>query len=116
MPAAEDAASRVYLKPPATTLPAAPSADYAGAYANDFAGDIAIAGKDGGLVLTMGPRKETVALTHFNGNVFTYPMSGENATGLSGVIFTLGPDGKAQRVTIDQINVTGEGTFERKPE
>jgi hypothetical protein len=116
MVAAEDEASQVYLKPPAAPLPAAPLGDYSGTYANDFAGDIAISAKEGGLVLAMGPKKETVALTHFNGNVFTYPMSGENATGLSGVIFTLGPDGKATQVTVDQINVTGEGTFVRKAE
>jgi CubicO group peptidase (beta-lactamase class C family) len=116
MVAAEDEASQVYLKPPAAALPAAPLSDYAGTFANDFAGDIAIAEKDGGLVLAMGPKQETVPLTHFSGNVFTYPMSGENATGLSGVIFTLGPDGKATSVTVDQINVTGEGIFDRKTE
>ncbi len=116
MVAAEDEAAQVYLKPPAAPLPAAPLADYAGTYVNDFVGDIAVTEKDGGLVLATGPRKETVALTHFNGNVFTYLMSGENATGLSGVIFTLGADGKATGVTVDQINVTGEGTFTRKTE
>ena len=113
---AEDAVSAVYRSAPSAPRPAAPLAGYAGTYANDFAGDVRIVERDGGLVLVAGPKDETFALTHFNGDVFTYPMRGENATGLSGVTFTLGPDGKATSLMVDAFNVTGEGTFARKGE
>jgi hypothetical protein len=32
---------------------------------------------------------------------------------LAGVFFTMGPDGKASSVTIENLNVNGQGTFTR---
>jgi hypothetical protein len=38
---------------------------------------------------------------------------GENAVGRSGVTFTIGPDGRATQVLVENLNVRGEGTFKR---
>jgi hypothetical protein len=102
-----------YAKPPAHPSPALSSDAYIGTYHNDFVGDIEIAAKDGGLILEQGPRKERFPMTHFDGNVFTYQPVGENAYGLSGVTFTVGPDGKAKSVLVENLNIYGQGTFTR---
>jgi hypothetical protein len=39
----------------------------------------------------------------------------ENAFGRSGITFTIGPDGKATQVVVENLNVRGEGTFKRVP-
>lgn len=41
---------------------------------------------------------------------------GENAYGPSGVTFTIGADGKAERVTIENLDKDGQGTFVRSTE
>jgi len=39
----------------------------------------------------------------------------ENAVGRSGITFTIGPDGKATQVVVENLNVRDEGTFKRVP-
>ncbi|MFL5664941.1 MAG: serine hydrolase [Ktedonobacteraceae bacterium] len=104
-----------YTKPPAHPAPALTPAAYAGTYHNDFYGEIEIAAKDGGLVLEQGPKKTVFPMKHFDGNVFTYQPVGENAYGLSGVTFTIGADGKATSVVVENLDVYGQGPFTRMP-
>ena len=102
-----------YSKPPASPAPALKNGAYLGKYANDFFGDIAIVEKDGGLAIVEGPKKLTFPLKHYDRDTFTYDTTGENAVGRSGVTFTIGPDGQATQVVVENLNVHGEGTFKR---
>jgi pimeloyl-ACP methyl ester carboxylesterase len=102
-----------YSKPPASPAPALKNGAYLGKYANDFFGDIAIVEKDGGLAIVEGPKKLTFPLKHYDRDTFTYETAGENAVGRSGVTFTIGPDGQATQVVVENLNVHGEGTFKR---
>jgi CubicO group peptidase (beta-lactamase class C family) len=102
-----------YAKPPTHPSPALSSDAYIGTYHNNFVGEIEIAAKDGGLILKEGPKKEAFPLKHFDGNVFTYQPMGENAYGLSGVTFTIGTDGKAKSVVVENLNIYGQGTLTR---
>jgi CubicO group peptidase (beta-lactamase class C family)/pimeloyl-ACP methyl ester carboxylesterase len=102
-----------YSKPPSSPAPALKNGAYLGKYANDFFGDIAIVEKDGGLAIVEGPKKLTFPLKHYDRDTFTYETAGENAVGRSGVTFTIGPDGQATQVVVENLNVHGEGTFKR---
>ena len=102
-----------YSKPPASPAPALKNGAYLGKYVNDFFGDIAIVEKDGGLAIVEGPKKLTFPMKHYDRDTFTYDTAGENAVGRSGVTFTIGPDGQATQVVVENLNVRGEGTFKR---
>ena len=102
-----------YSKPPTSPAPALKNTAYLGKYANDFFGDIAIVEKDGGLAIVEGPKKLTFPLKHYDRDTFTYDTIGENAVGRSGVTFTIGPDGQATQVVVENLNVHHEGTFKR---
>ena len=54
-------------------------------------------------------------MKHYDRDTFTYETEGENAVGRSGITFTIGPDGKATQVIVENLNVRGEGTFKRVP-
>jgi len=60
-----------------------------------------------------GPKKLTFPLKHYDRDTFTYDTIGENAVGRTGVTFTIGPDGHATQVVVENLNVRGEGTFKR---
>ena len=55
----------------------------------------------------------TFAMTHYDRDVFTYETEGESAIGTAGITFTLGADGKAIEVVVENLDVNGEGTFRR---
>jgi CubicO group peptidase (beta-lactamase class C family) len=103
-----------YAKPPASPSAALNSDAYVGAYANDFFGDIEIVTKDSGLAIVAGPNKMTFTLKHYDRDIFTYETTGENAVGTTGVYFTIGADGKAKTVLVENLNVHNQGTFTRK--
>ena len=86
---------------------------YAGTYRNDSSGRSRSRESDGGLVLRLGPKQEPFALRHWDRDVFIYQPAGENAYGPSAVTFRVGADGKATAVTIENLDTTGQGTFER---
>jgi CubicO group peptidase (beta-lactamase class C family) len=102
-----------YSKPSALQAPALKNSAYAGRYTNDFFGDISIVEKDGGLAIVQGPKNKTFPMKHYDRDTFTYQTEGENAVGQSGITFTIGPDGKAAQVLVENLNVRGEGTFKR---
>src|SRR5437667_4752468 len=103
-----------YSKPPASATPALKNNAYAGKYTNDYFGDISIVEKDGGLAIVEGPKNQTSPMKHYDRDTFTYETEGENAVGRSGITFTVGPDGKATQVIVENLNVRGEGTFKRE--
>jgi CubicO group peptidase (beta-lactamase class C family)/pimeloyl-ACP methyl ester carboxylesterase len=103
-----------YSKPPASPVPALKNGAYFGKYVNDFFGDIAIVEKDDGLAIVEGPKKLTFPLKHYDRDTFTYDTTGENAVGRSGVTFTIGPEGQATQVIVENLNAHGEGTFKHR--
>ncbi|MGH6895659.1 MAG: serine hydrolase [Geminicoccaceae bacterium] len=109
----EDQTSAQYAEPPAPPAPAAGNAAYLGTYENLFFGEIAIIEKDGGLAIVQGPERMTFAMTHYDRDLFTYVTEGESAVGTAGITFTLGADGKATEVVVENLDVHGEGTFRR---
>jgi CubicO group peptidase (beta-lactamase class C family) len=104
---------RDYSKPPESPSHPADDAAYVGTYDNLFFGEIAVIEQDGGLAIVQGPHDITFAMTHYDRDVFTYQTEGESAIGTAGITFTLGPDGKAIEVVVENLDVNGEGTFRR---
>src|SRR5207302_1691886 len=103
-----------YSKLPALPTPALTNSAYVGPYTNDYFGDISIIEKQGGLAIEQGPKKKIFAMKHYDRDTFTYETEGENAVGRSGITFTIGPDGRATQVVVENLNVRGEGTFKRE--
>jgi hypothetical protein len=103
-----------YSTPPSPATSAAANAAYVGRYANDFFGDVEVVEKDGGLAVLIGPDKREFAMTHYDRDVFTFETIGENASGASGMFFTLDSEGKASDLRIGAFDIHGEGTFVRK--
>ncbi|PYJ89528.1 MAG: serine hydrolase [Verrucomicrobia bacterium] len=105
-----------YSKSPASPAPASKNSAYLGRYTNDYFGDISIIEKDSGLAIVQGPKNKTFPMKHYDRDTFTYETEGENAVGRSGITFTIGPDGKATQVLVENLNVRGEGVFKRIPD
>jgi hypothetical protein len=104
-----------YRKPPARKSPPLPAQAYLGTYGNPYFGDIEVGEKDGGLLLRMGPKKTAFPLRHWDRDVFLYQPVGEMAAGPSAVTFAVGPDRRASRVVVENLDVHGQGTFARVP-
>lgn len=109
------AEAKTRYAPPAAPLPAAPPAAYAGRYANAYIGPAEVVAVGEALELRLGPEGKTrFPLTHFNRDVFIYTPAPEMPDMPSGVTFTLGPDGKAETVTIEDLDSFGMGTLARE--
>jgi hypothetical protein len=104
-----------YSRPPAGAGPPMALAAYAGAYANDYFGEIRVEAAPGGLVLRLGPQLDPFPLTHFERDVFTYQPVGEQAYGRAAVTFTIGAEGSGARVTVENLDLYDTGTFDRVP-
>ncbi|MGW4895246.1 serine hydrolase, partial [Kitasatospora sp. NPDC004240] len=102
-----------YGKPPAGAAPAKSDAAYVGTYTNGYYGPLTVTTRNGGLVMTLGPGDLQFPLQHYAGDTFSFRTRGENAVGLSGVTFTVGADGKATTVVVEQLDHDGLGTFIR---
>jgi CubicO group peptidase (beta-lactamase class C family) len=102
-----------YSKPPESSAPALKNSAYVGRYTNDYFGEVSIVEKDGGLAIAEGPSNKTFPMQHYDRDTFTYETAGENAVGRSGITFTIGPDGNANQVVVENLNVHGEGIFKR---
>ena len=105
-----------YTKVPADPTSARDLTAYAGSYGNAYYGPLTVSADSGKLSMTMGPQDAptTFALSHFDGDTFSFETIGENANGLAGAIFTVGDDGKAEKVVLDYYDRTGLGTFVRE--
>jgi CubicO group peptidase (beta-lactamase class C family) len=105
-----------YTKLPDDPKPARDLSAYAGAYGNSYYGPLTVNADNGKLAMSMGPQEAptTFALTHFDGDTFSFETVGENASGLAGAIFTVGDGGKAEKVVLDYYDRTGLGTFVRE--
>lgn len=105
-----------YTQRPSSPKPARDLTDYAGEYGNSYYGPLVVSDDSDTLIMTMGPQAAptTFALTHFDGDTFSFETIGEYANGLAGAIFTPGKDGKPTKVVLDYYDRTGLGTFVRE--
>jgi hypothetical protein len=108
--------SLVGKSPPEHAAPARQLDDYAGTYHNDYFGDLVVERRGGSLVLLLGPKRTQYNLSHWDGNVFTFDPSGENANAgsISKVIFTMMAAGRADKADVEFFDDTGWGTFARR--
>ncbi|MDQ3694634.1 MAG: serine hydrolase [Chloroflexota bacterium] len=102
-----------YVTAPASPAAALSASAYAGTYANDYAGPVEISGTDDALELRMGPEPRVYPLRHFTHDTFTYAIDLEPPAPLSGVTFTIGPDGQAESLHVEYFAVNGQGMFPR---
>jgi CubicO group peptidase (beta-lactamase class C family) len=102
-----------YSRPPHSPFPALAASAYLGAYRNDLYGRVEVIETAAGVVLNLGPKPASFALHHFDRDVFTYQPTGENAYGPAAVTFAIGADQKAMSVTIENLDIEGQGTFGR---
>jgi hypothetical protein len=103
-----------YVKPLVEKSPSLPHESYLGAYDNAYYGVLEVVEKDQNIALKIGPGQREFALKHWNRDVYTYQPTGENAAGLSGVTFLIGPDRRANRVIVENLDTNGHGTFMRR--
>jgi CubicO group peptidase (beta-lactamase class C family) len=73
------AGSLVGVPRPTHPAPPRPNAAYAGTYQNAYYGPLQVVDKGGALELRLGPRPTVFRLTHWDGDVFTFTPTGENA-------------------------------------
>ena len=100
---------------PAHPVPANADAFYVGTYANDYFGDIQITSPDGSLHLIIGPEPFDYPLEHWDGNLFAFFPTGENALGITAATFNPNAgNSQAASVTLEYYNGTGLGTFVRE--
>ena len=91
-------------KPPAKPKPAKADATYVGTYTNAVYGDATVTATPNGLQLALGPKPQRFPLTHWDGDVFSYEPIGENALGITAVTFTVGAEGTATKVNVENLN------------
>ena len=96
-------------EPPVNPTPARALSSYVGTYANTYWGAATVAETDGALTVSLGPRPDVYRLTHWDGEVFTFPITGENAPAGSVSAATFDGD----RVTLEFFDGDGMGTFLR---
>ncbi len=102
-----------YAHPPSPAAPALPADAYAGSYASDLFGELAVVAIDTGLNLRLGPAGAVYPMQHFDRDAFSYQPSGENAYGRSAVTFAIGAGRKATAVTLENLDRHQQGTFQR---
>jgi CubicO group peptidase (beta-lactamase class C family) len=71
--------SLVGKQPPANAAPARPLTDYLGIYNSDYWGPAVVTEHDGQLQLALGPKNQAFALTHWDGDTFSFALTNENA-------------------------------------
>ncbi|MFF8387078.1 serine hydrolase [Streptomyces kanasensis] len=103
-----------YAKTPPRPAPARADSAYTGTYANDFYGPMTVSTQGDDLIMQLGPKKQRFTLRHYDGDTFSHRTTGENAVGLSGVTFSVGSNGRADKVRVENLDTTGLGTFTRE--
>ena len=103
---------------PQNPLAAMPLEKYVGDYSNNVYGKINISVVDGKLTVVMGPKKEKLALQHWDKDIFAMHWLSDGLGSEFGfAIFQVEPQGKVTRVTLDSLNQDDElGIFKRVEE
>ncbi len=94
---------------PADAAPPRPLRSYVGSYANSYWGPAVVTESGGALRLALGPRPQVYPLRHFDGDVFTFELQGENAPpgSVSEARFA------GDRLTLEYFDQDRMGTFTR---
>ena len=102
-------------KTPPATSPPADLQSYAGVYENNYFGPATVLHSNSGLHLAIGPGDAQFWLRHWDGSVFVYTPTGENAPdgSLSKVTFTIGRSGRASELAIEFYADSGRAVFKR---
>jgi CubicO group peptidase (beta-lactamase class C family) len=95
--------------PPANPVPSANLRSYTGTYQNDYYGPAEIQRRGSGLVMKIGPSGTEFPLQHWNGDIFTYIPTGENAPDGSRAALTFSENAAA--FTIDLYAGSGMNKF-----
>lgn len=98
---------------PSDPRPARELSSYAGTFDNDFYGPAEITSGGSSLSMKLGPTEESFALTHWDGDTFSYMPPGENGDSISAVTFNTSADGRIISVNIEDLDAEGLGTFIR---
>lgn len=101
---------------PTQSTPALPDEAYLGTYSNALYGNVEVIEGNDGLAIVQGPKEMMFAIKHFDRDTFTYITQGESAVGTAGIYFHIGADGKATEVTIENLDIDGQGKFTRAGE
>jgi hypothetical protein len=108
------AAKAMYADPPDPAGAALPLAAYAGRYANAYVGAALIENMGDGLLLRLGPGGEQqYRLKHFDRDLFLAFPDPEMPDKPSSVRFSIGPDARADTVTIEFVDGVGLGRLSR---
>jgi CubicO group peptidase (beta-lactamase class C family) len=107
------AAAEPYAQPPTAPSPALENSAYVGRYHNDYVGDAVVTSETGELKLQLGPEDRVFGLEHWNRDVFLYYPVLEAPDLPISVTFTIGPDGSADSVVIDDLNGNAQGVLTR---
>lgn len=97
--------------PPTNPSPPADASAYLGTYGNDYLGIVDVVQGNDGLSLTLGPARVRYTLHHWDGERYVFYPSGESANpgSMSQATFGRGPDGLADRLSIEMYaGGTGE--------
>lgn len=96
-------------QPPAAPAPSRPLASYTGIYANDYWGPATVTDTGGELTVALGPRPDAYRLKHWDGEVFVFDVTSENAPpgSVSKAVF----DG--DRLTLEYFDSDKMGSFTR---
>jgi CubicO group peptidase (beta-lactamase class C family) len=107
--------SLVGKPPPEHPAAALPLQAYTGVYSNEYFGNAVVTRRDDALVLRLGPAGQEHALRHWDGNVFTYEPSSENANAgsISQVSFSTKSPTQAEALTIELYHDSGRDRFTR---
>lgn len=102
-----------YASPPASAAPAKPTSAYIGTYSSPFYGPAEVIADGGNLVLKLGKNlQSSYPLTHYDGDTYWFEPIGENASGPTGVEFTVA-EGAPTTLTVEYLDPLGLGTFTR---
>jgi CubicO group peptidase (beta-lactamase class C family) len=112
----DEKAARPAPRPPATPAPPLPLKSYAGAYENPVYGQLLVAVKDKALVATCGPQKVDATLKPWDRDTFKFTWPDTSDTDdLNLAVFTIGPDGRPQGLTLNWDGTTEFKRVEAKP-
>jgi CubicO group peptidase (beta-lactamase class C family) len=99
------------LTAPPAPAPSKQLAAYVGTYRNDYYGQVEISEHRGSLWMRLPATGALYALTHWDGDTFTYRFEAEQGIGTRGVVFTLT---STPHVLIENLALEGDGVFTRK--
>jgi CubicO group peptidase (beta-lactamase class C family) len=106
--------TRLRPRPPANAKPQRAASAYTGRYAhNPYYGPLTVTAKGQRLTLRIGAHQTAYPLTHYSGDTFAWTPPGESSTGRAAVTFAGARAGRPQRVTIENLDAEGLGTFRR---